>query len=276
MLWFGQSAGTKVAMIAADKIKPNRNQPRRCFDEETLAGLAKSIRQNGILQPITVKREKNGYYELIAGERRLRAAVMAGLKKVPCIEMNIDTVQSTTFAIIENMQRQNLNCFEEAEGIRKLLDEYDLTQEDVAEKLGKSQSTIANKLRLLKLSENERIKIIEGGLTERHARALLKLEPGSREKLITLAIKRKLTVEETEELVKRISEAEQPKNAVKKPASLYIIKDIRLFENTINKAVCIMKKSGLNAIAEKNENDDYLEFRVRIPKTKADTKKIFA
>lgn len=271
MFWFtAENTGTKVEMIPVNKIKPNPDQPRKSFDERSLFGLAQSIRENGILQPITVRRPCDGYYELVAGERRLRAAVLAGLKKVPCISLNADDEQSSTYAILENLQRQDLNCFEEAEAIKKLLDDFSLKQEDIAKRLGKNQSTIANKLRLLRLSEPEREKILSGGLTERHARAILCLPPEGREKAIEIAIKKKLKVEETERLVEELLSKENPeKKNHNRTAKLFIIKDVRIFENTIQKAVETMKQSGVAAMTERRENGEYIEYTVRIPKASA-------
>ena len=165
----------KIIDISINLVKPNPNQPRQFFDPEQLTSLAKSISQDGIIQPLTV-RKVNNYFELISGERRLRAAKLAGLRSVPCIIVDISDERSAVLALIENIQRSDLNFFEEAEAISILIKEYGMTQEDAAIRLGMAQSTIANKLRLLKLTSIERKMIISNNLSERHARALLKLD----------------------------------------------------------------------------------------------------
>ena len=164
----------KVLSIHIDQILPNPYQPRKLFDEEELSGLSESIRSNGILQPLSVRRTTCGNYEIIAGERRFRACKQAGLEHVPCIVMDVDEQKSAILAILENIQRHDLSFFEQAEGIMRLIEEWGVTQEEAALRLGKAQSTIANKLRLLKIPPYLRHKILENGLTERHARALLK------------------------------------------------------------------------------------------------------
>ena len=164
----------QVLLIPTEQIYPNPNQPRQVFDQEELVNLAISIRMNGILQPITVRQADNGY-ELVSGERRLRASKLAGLVSIPCIVVEVNDMKSAVFALIENLQRQNLNYFEEAAAIERLMREYGISQEDAARRLGKAPSTVSNKLRLLSLPIEARNKLMEKGLTERHARALLKL-----------------------------------------------------------------------------------------------------
>ena len=166
----------KVIEIPARKIRPNKTQPRQDFYEEDLRSLSQSISNNGLLQPLTVRKLKNDEYELIAGERRLRASVMAGFTKIPCIVMKCSDKDSAIFALIENLQRKDLGMFEEARGINRLIRKYGITQEQAAIQLGKKQSTVANKLRLLRLSYDEQDWITQAGLTERHARALLKIQ----------------------------------------------------------------------------------------------------
>ena len=166
----------KVIEIPARKIRPNKTQPRQTFYEEDLRSLSQSISNNGLLQPLTVRKLKNDEYELVAGERRLRASVMAGFTKIPCIVMKCSDKDSAIFALIENLQRKDLGMFEEARGINRLIRKYGITQEQAAIQLGKKQSTVANKLRLLRLSYDEQDWIIQAGLSERHARALLKIQ----------------------------------------------------------------------------------------------------
>lgn len=172
------SKDNRIRQIPVIQITPNANQPRTEFSRDELVELADSIRQNGVLQPLTVRRGKQNQYELIAGERRLRASILAGMDTVPCIIVQCDDQQSAVFALLENLQRVDLGPFEEAEGIARLIEAWGITQEEAAQRLGKKQSTIANKLRLLKLSEPERRQIVEACLTERHARALLRLKDG--------------------------------------------------------------------------------------------------
>ena len=252
----------KVVEIEIDRILPNPYQPRRKFDDE-LTGLAESIKQNGILQPLTVRSEDD-YYILIAGERRLRAAKIAGLFVVPCIIIRMTERNSAVMALVENMQRKDLNYFDEAVAIDKLIDFYGMTQEDAAIKLGKTQSTIANKLRLLKLDERIRAKVSEIGLTERHARALLKLELPEQqlEALENIRLK-KLNVEATEHLIATMINKNKEIESIHRRSGAF--KDVRIFVNTINKAVEMMKAAGNNADTKKIQENDYIEHIVRIP-----------
>lgn len=251
----------RVVEIETEKIEPNPYQPRRNF--EGLEELARSIRQNGILQPLTVRRENNSF-QLVAGERRLRAAKMAGMTTVPCILVEMTGRNSAVMALIENIQRQDLSVFDEAEAIAKLIDYYGMTQEDAAVKLGKSQSTIANKLRLLKLSSPVREKIYEYDLTERHARALLKLDSEEKQlEAAELIHKRNLNVSAAENLIETMLEKQKEAASFKKRSAVF--KDVRLFVNTINKAVEMMKAAGINADSRKIQDEDFIEYIVRIP-----------
>lgn len=255
----------KVVQLPVEKIVPNPHQPRKNFDDAELNMLAESIRQNGILQPLSVRKVDDGY-ELISGERRLRAAKLIGLENVPCIVVDITERNSAVLAIVENIQRQDLSFFEEAIAIEKLIDFYGMTQEDAAIKLGKAQSTIANKLRLLKLSEKEMEMIAENGLTERHARALLRLNtPEQRLYAIERISKGKLNVERAEKLVEEILSDQKEKESIKKRSGAF--KDIRLFINTISKAVETMQAAGINAESQKIRSDGYIEYIVKIPIT---------
>ncbi len=257
----------RVRQLPLAYIRPNRAQPRRTFSEEELHGLAESIRENGVLQPLSVRRVAQNEYELVAGERRLRACALAGLQTAPCILIDCDDGQSAIFALLENLQRADLGPFEEAEGIYRLIHDWGVTQEEAARRLGKKQSTIANKLRLLRFSEAERGKITAGGLTERHARALLKLQnPEKRMEAIELAAAKGLTVQQTEELVEKLL-CPQPKALPSQRT--FVVKDVRLFMNTVHKAVALMRQSGIEAETAQNETEDYIECVVRIPKTLA-------
>lgn len=254
----------KVVQIDVCRIVPNPYQPRREFDD--LEGLAQSISRNGILQPLTVRRTEDGSgdYELISGERRLRASKLLGMESVPCIVVEMTGRNSAAMALIENIQRRDLSIFDEAEAIARLIDYYGMTQEDAATKLGKSQSTIANKLRLLKLSEPIRKKLSEYGFTERHARALLKL-PSDEKRLeaVERIHKHRLNVDATERLVDNMLEKQKEAESLRKRSAAF--KDVRLFVNTINKAIEMMKAAGINADSKQNRNDDYIEYIVRIP-----------
>ncbi len=253
----------KILLIPQGEILPNPNQPRRRFDYDELEGLAQSIRSNGILQPLLVRALENGQYELIAGERRLRAARLIGLSKVPCIVNSVSETDSATFAIIENLQRQNLDYFEEAEAMAVLINNYRMSQEELCKKLGKAQSTLSNKLRLLKLSEEMRYKISRAGLSERHARALLSLtDEVQRARALSIIIDRHLTVSESESLIEQMLR----KNETPKRQILKGFKDIRIFINTLNNAVDTIRKAGIDADSVKTETDEYVEYIVRIPK----------
>ncbi|HEX3025713.1 MAG TPA: ParB/RepB/Spo0J family partition protein [Clostridia bacterium] len=253
----------RVISVPIGKIKPNPNQPRRQFEHEALMGLAESIRHNGILQPLSVRPLEDGNFELVAGERRLRASLMAGFTQVPCIEVSLNDKQSAVMCLIENLQRQDLNFFEEADGIAKLIDTCGLTQEEIAHRLGKKQSTIANKLRLLRLTNGERKMILDHEMTERHARALLRLDDGVRESALRIIISKKLNVQETDKLIEQMLLPNQDKKTQRK---MPVIKDVRLFINTVSNAISVMKRAGIDAVAVSRDFDDYLEYTIRIPK----------
>ncbi len=256
-------ANCQIQLLPHENILPNPNQPRVRFDYNELEGLAVSVRTNGMLQPINVRKRADGKYELISGERRLRAARMVGMSKLPCVVMDVSDEQSALFAIIENVQRQNLDFFEEAVAIERLMTEYGLSQEEISKKLGKAQSTLSNKLRLLRLSEELRDKISYAGLTERHARALLSLPDNTtRGRVLDIIIERHLTVTESERL---ISDVLRRKKAKKKP-QMRVYKDMRIFINTLNHAVDVIRKAGIEADTAKSETDEYFEYVIRISK----------
>ncbi len=253
----------KVLHIRIEDIRPNPHQPRIVFQSDELRALSDSIRQNGILQPLTV-RQCGDFYELIAGERRLRAAKIAGLRSVPCIVMEINDRNSAILALVENIQRQDLNYFEEAAALEKLITYYGMTQEDAAVQLGRAQSTVANKLRLLRLTEKERNYILENQLTERHARALLKLaSPEERMDVLQKITKLGLNVEKTELFIEeKINHTREQENFRKRSV---LFRDVRLFTNTIQKAVETMQAAGISAESQKMQFSDYIEYRIRIP-----------
>ncbi len=256
-------ANTQIQFIPHDLIKPNPQQPRVRFDYNELEGLACSIRANGLLQPINVRSLENGEFELISGERRLRAARMIGMTKIPCIVMTVSDQQSALFAIIENIQRENLDFFEEAVAIERLMTEYGLSQDEISEKLGKAPSTLSNKLRLLRLPDEIRDKISYAGLSERHARALLTLpDNNTRKRVLDIVIERHLTVAETERL---IADVHRRRKGARKPQTK-AYKDMRIFLNTLNHAVDIIRKAGIEADTAKSETDEYFEYVIRISK----------
>lgn len=262
----------KVVQIPLERVAPNPAQPRQVFREEELRGLAESLRQNGLLQPISVRKNGAGY-ELIAGERRLRAAKLLGWRSIAAIVNECDAGQSAVLAMTENMQRQNLGVFEEAEGLRRLIERWGVTQEEAALRLGKSQSALANKLRLLKLRDSERDAINRAGLTERHARALLRIcDEKQREHALGVIIEKGWNVAKSEEYIDRLLQGEAAKPKKKRPTM--VVKDVRIFMNTLRHAVDTMKKSGIAAQSRQNETEEYIEYMVRIPKAAAEAARL--
>lgn len=255
-----RSAG-QVLLIPSDSIYPNPNQPRKVFDQSELVNLAISIRMNGILQPITVREIENGY-ELVSGERRLRASKLAGLLNVPCIVVEVNSLKSAVFALIENLQRQNLGYFEEAQAINKLMKDFSLSQDEAARRLGKAPSTVSNKLRLLGLPEEARNLLSENGLSERHARALLRLQEEDIMEVLQKVIDRKLNVTQTEKLVDEyVSRGKAPKRQTK-----IMFSDVKIFLNTINNALDTMQKAGIKAQFRREDKDDSYIYFIEIPK----------
>ena len=247
----------RVVFLPARSIRPNPAQPRSVFREEALMELSESIRQHGVIQPLSVRRVGN-VYELIAGERRLRAAKLAGLTEIPCIVMSMDEKESAMAAMIENLQRQDLDFLEEAQGIAKLMEKWSMTQDQAAKLLGKSQSAVANKLRLLRHSQPVLTAIREGGLTERHARALLKL-PTETEKLsvIATAVQLGMSVARMERyiddrLTKGADKASKP--------------NLGLFLNNINQSLNRFQLSGIPAISQRTDTEDKIVLTITIPK----------
>ncbi len=256
-----KSAG-QIFLIPQELIQPNPNQPRQRFDYEELENLAQSIRQNGILQPITLRKTADDHYELIAGERRLRAARLVGITKVPAIVLDMDEKSSAVFSLLENLQREDLDYFEEAEAIERLINDFCMSQEEVSHKLGKAQSTISNKLRLLRLPEDMRHQIARAKLTERHARALLTLDNDMlRSRALGIIIDRHLNVAESERLIEQMLCKNRPGHN-----NIRGIRDVRVFINTLNHAVDAIRRAGVDADAAKSETPEYIEYVVRIPK----------
>jgi len=256
----------KLVFLPLEKIRPSRFQPRREFDDYDISGLAESIRHSGLLQPLSVRNSEDGYYELIAGERRFRASAMAGLHTVACIVHNIDDRQSSIFSLIENIQRKNLSFFEEAEGISRLINEQGISHLEAATYLGIAPSTLSNKLKILKLTNTQRERIVVARLTERHARALVKLPEENRNEALNIIIAKQLTVAETDKLVEQIMESSDEQPMIHHQKCCLGVTDIRLFTNSLTKIVDTMKKSGVNAKTTKSETEEFVEYRIKIPK----------
>lgn len=255
----------QVRTIPVKSISPNPYQPRREFDKAALQDLSVSIMEHGLMQPIAVRQVGAFDYELIAGERRLTACKNLGMTYIPAVVMRVDDKDSAVLALVENIQRENLNYIEEAEAYSNLITEHGLTQEELADKLGKGQSTVANKIRILKLSPEIRKILTENNLTERHARSLLRLsEEKQRLRVLKLIVQRGLNVAKTEELVEKLLRG--PKRPVDTPKNIRLFKDIRIFTNTIKQAVDMMQRSGIAAKAKKNETQDMIEYTIVIPK----------
>jgi ParB family chromosome partitioning protein len=266
-VWGGKKS--EIINIPVDAIKPNPYQPRKNFDDESLKELTDSIKIYGVLQPIVVRRMGKNEYELIAGERRWRACQQAGLREIPAIVRDVKETESAIMALIENLQRENLNFIEEAEGYRQLIDEHGLTQEQLAERLGKSQSTIANKIRILKIPEDILKIISQENLTERHARALLKLpEESLQREVLKKIVEKKLNVRQTEELVeKTLQKLEVKEDKLRSKRMLKVaIKDIRIFINSVKKLVSNIKETGYKAEYKEYDRGEYIEVVVQIPK----------
>ena len=257
----------KVFYLPVAQIVANRAQPRKHFEEGALLELADSIKHYGILQPLTVRRKTGGGFELVAGERRLRAARMAGLREVPCLVSSVSEEDSSILALIENIQRRDLNYMEEAVAMQKLIEAYGFSQEKVAEKLGKSQSAVANKLRLLKLSADCADLLLSKGLTERHARALLRIE-GDEERMEALRtiIAKGYNVAQTEAYIETVLQKKETKAKGRKPN--FIIKDVRLFLNAINHSMDVMRRSGVDATCGREETEESITLTISIPKAK--------
>jgi len=271
----------RVVLIAPDLISPNPDQPRQYFDSQGLTELADSIRIHGILQPLTVRRRAGGRYELVAGERRLRAAIICGLAEVPCLVVDITRESSCVLSLIENLQRRDLDFLEEAQALDRLISLYGLSQEEAATQVGKSQSAVANKLRLLRLPSAVLDILRKNGCTERHARALLRL-PDDESQLTAakLIIEQGFNVARTEQYVAEYLEALYAPPALPetvlapakdKPTkrTSYLIRDVRFFLNTVNHGLSLMQSAGVKAECAQVEEGDTILLTIRIPKNPA-------
>lgn len=257
---------SRVRYIPLEHIVPNPHQPRRDFDPAALAELADSIRQYGVLQPATV-RTRGRDYELVAGERRFRAAKLAGLKELPCLIAQVGEEDSALLALMENLQRRDLNYMEEAAAIAQLVQRWGLSQEEAARKLGKSQSAVANKLRLLRLPPAVVELLQQGDLSERHARALLRL--ADEEEQLSAAktiIARGLNVAQTEEYIESLLRKIQVTPPHRRPT--FILKDVRLFLNSLDRSLSLMRSAGVNAACGRQDTEDEILLTIRIPKAR--------
>lgn len=260
----GEFLSSRVRYIPINAVRPNPQQPRRSFDETALRELADSISAYGILQPLTV-RDRGGVYELVAGERRLRAARIAGLREVPCLIAEVGEEDAALLALIENLQRRDLDYMEEAAAIARLIRRYGLSQQQAAEKLGKSQPTIANKLRLLRLSAPVIDCLRQYGLTERHARTLLRLTDPEQQLAAARHIgKRDLNVAQTEQYIDRLTAENRTEPPRRRPT--YIIKDVRLFLNSVERGVRLMQSAGVGAEVGRRDTEEEILLTIHIPK----------
>jgi ParB family chromosome partitioning protein len=255
-----------IVHIDVNKIIPNKNQPRKIFDERALEELSRSIENYGIIQPITVRKIYDDIYEIVAGERRYRAVKMLNMDTIPAVIIEAKEEESAAMSLIENLQREDLHFIEEAAAYERLISEFGLNQTQLAQKLGKSQSAIANKMRILKLPEAVKEKLRKGNLTERHGRALLKIS--DEEILLNIVekvIMKDLNVSETEKLVDSIAgELNVKKKADKRYVRNFI--NYKIYINTIKNAYNEIVKTGINAKFEQKESEDYIEIMVKIPK----------
>ena len=262
----GMLDSNRVLFLPVDAIAPNPDQPRRVFPQHELEELAASIRSLGLLQPLTVRRGERGW-ELVAGERRLRAAKLAGLTEVPCLSLQIDSQRSSLLALVENLQRRDLDFWEEALALNKLISTYHLSQEEAARRIGKSQSAVANKLRLLKLPTPVLERLRDGGATERHARALLPLgDPVLQTQAADTILKEKLTVAQTEALVDRLLHPASPAPPVRRPRRVFVVKDVRLFLNSLNRGMALMRSAGVDAQCSREDREEEILLTIHIPR----------
>lgn len=255
---------SRVRYIPINTVRPNPQQPRRSFDETALRELADSIRAYGILQPLTV-RDRGGFYELVAGERRLRAARIAGLREVPCLVAEVREEDAALLALIENLQRRDLDYMEEAAAIARLIGRYGLSQQQAADKLGKSQPAIANKLRLLRLAPPVIDCLRQYGLTERHARTLLRLtDPEQQLAAARHMGQRGLNVAQAEQYVDALTAENRTAPPQRRPT--YIIKDVRLFLNSVERGVRLMQSAGVGAEVGRRDTEEEILLTIHIPK----------
>lgn len=266
---FTEDAPKRVIDIPLNRIEPNPDQPRRFFDIEALTELAASIDEYGVIQPITVRKTADGRYSIVAGERRYRASCLAKRRTIPAIVIDVSDETGAAVSLLENLQRKDLTFFEEAEGYARLMREYDMTQEELSEKLGKSQSAIANKIRLLRLEEEIKQKIFDAGLTERHARALLRLSgKNSREKALRQIVEKRLNVTGAERLIEKMAGEEMLERRCEafRSSLTESAKRQRVFCSTINRAIRLLNRSGIETSIEQSENETEYRYVIGISK----------
>lgn len=264
---FAEEKSSKVLYLPITSIRPNPYQPRQEMDPDALSDLCDSIKCYGLMQPVVVRQINSREFELVAGERRLRACRMAQLNEIPAIVVRVGGTDSAVMALIENIQRENLGYIEEAEAFCSLISDHGITQEELAARLGKNQSTIANKIRLLKLSPEIRQILKENNLSERHARAVLRLrDEKSRLRALDVIVKRGFNVAKSEELIENILCGDSCLEEKEERKNIRVINDVRIFSNTIKQAINLMKQSGIEAETQKSENDDFIEYTIKIPK----------
>ena len=253
----------KVVALPADQIEPSPYQARRTFDPEELAGLAASIKENGLLQPVTVRRLGPDRYELIAGERRLRACKLAGMERIPAILRDYQDDQTAALSLLENIQRADLNPFEQARGLQDVLALWGCTQAEAAKRLGMAQPTLANKLRLLQLTADQQQFVLDNHLTERHARAVLRLPENRRSEALITISRRRMNARAADRYVEQL--LQEGGTPAPKPRRLPMVRDVRIFVNTIDHAIRLMTDNGVPATARREEGDGYIQYTVRIP-----------
>ena len=258
---------TRVTMLSPEVISPNPDQPRRYFDPDGLRELAESIRVHGILQPLSVRRKGGGRYELIAGERRLRAAILCGLEQVPCLVLEVSRESSCLLSLIENLQRRDLDFWEEAKALERLISVYGLSQEEAAAKVGKSPSAVANKLRLLRLPQEALALLRKHGFTERHARALLRLpDPQAQRTGAELVVKEGWTVARTEQYVEEVLRSQVQRKKARPPL---LIRDVRVFLNSLDHSLAVRRSAGVAAQCHRQEEGEDLLLTIRIPRARS-------
>ncbi|MEI3604440.1 nucleoid occlusion protein [Pseudogracilibacillus sp. SE30717A] len=262
-----------VIQLTVDQIVPNEFQPRTQFDDDKIKELAQTLQTHGMIQPIVVRKKDGEQYEVIAGERRLRAAKLLGWEKISAIIRNMSDTETASVALIENIQREELSVIEEAKAYAQLIKMHSLTQEALAQRLGKSQSTVANRLRLLTLPEEIQYSLIEKKITERHARALMKLkEEAIQLKFYKEIIEKQLNVRETEELINDFLTKGEAKKKVRS-RSKFISKDIRIATNTIRRSLKMISDTGIKVESKEEELDDYYQITIRVKKNQSKPKK---
>ncbi|MBE1556517.1 nucleoid occlusion protein [Sporosarcina limicola] len=259
-----------IEQVEIDSIVPNKYQPRTVFSEEKIEELARTIHTHGVIQPIVIRKINGNQYEIIAGERRYRAMKKLGWTEVPAIIRELDDKETASIALIENLQREELTAIEEAYAYKKLLELHSLTQEALAQRLGKGQSTVANKLRLLKLPEDIKNAIMRKELSERHARALIPLKDSDLQlQLYKEVIEHQLNVKQLENRIQQLlNPEEEVKQKKRAPRRKSVSKDVRIALNTIRQSLVLVTKSGIDVKTEEEDSEDFYTITVKIPKNK--------